>query len=267
MSDIAIDLLEAIDARITTERESGGELEDIKSHFVLFTEADVPPEFGSQTPVLLVILQPVTGTVISIPGCMIEKEYPISFSVFTQNAGDTTSKTASELIDLVEDVFIGQTFSLSEWVDYTSKSYSQPANEPFAGDWNGFGELILTHRHVDIRGVTLAQPCAPVISPSTLVVATDILSRGYDILRIYAATAITMTSTPTIYAGTDGQKLTIQGMSDTGTVKLQDNSNLPGSLLHMAGARDFTCGLNDSIDFRYNLSQGLWIEERRADVY
>jgi hypothetical protein len=76
-----------------------------------------------------------------------------------------------------------------------------------------------------------------------------------------------MTSTPTIYAGTDGQKLTIQGMSDSGPVKLQDNSNLAGSLLHMAGARDFTLGLNDSIDFRYNLSQGLWIEERRADVY
>ena len=42
MSDIAIDLLEAIDARITTERGVGGDLEDIKSHFVLHTEAGEP---------------------------------------------------------------------------------------------------------------------------------------------------------------------------------------------------------------------------------
>lgn len=267
MSDIAIDLMEAIDARVTTEREVGGLFEDIKSHFVLHTEAGEPPEFGSRLPLLLAVMQPVSGEVISIPGCMIEKQYPVSFAVFTQNAGDTRSKTASQLIDIVEDVFIQETFSLSEWVEYGGKNYSQPTNEPFAGDWSGFAELVLTHYHTDVRGVTVASPCAPLISSSTLVVATDTFSRGYDILRIYAASAITMTSTPTIYAGTDGQKLTIQGMSDTGTVKLQDHRNNAGSTLHMAGARDFTLGLNDSIDFRYNLSQALWIEERRADVY
>lgn len=267
MSEIAIDLLEAIDARITTEREVGGDLEDIKSHFVLHTEAGEPPEFGSQLPCLLAIMQPVTGEKLYLSGCILNKQYPISFMIFTENAGDTTSQTASTLIDAVEDVFLQETFSLSEWIEFNGKSYGQPSNEPFAGDWSGYAELNLTHYHTDMRGIAVASPCAPLISPSTLVVATDTLSRGYDILRIYAASAITMTSTPTIYAGTDGQKLTIQGMNDTGTVKLQDHRNNAGSTLHMAGARDFTLGLNDSIDFRYNLSQALWIEERRADVY
>ncbi len=153
MAEIDIDLLEAVDARLATETASGQTLEDIKQYFVKFTESDIPPEFGSQDPILMVDMLTMEAEVISIPPCMTEKTYPIRFRVFKEQAGDTTKKTAAELIDLVEDVFYQQSFGLSEWVDTTSKDYTQPAAPPFETPYNSGATLVITHTHTDVRAV------------------------------------------------------------------------------------------------------------------
>jgi len=240
-------------------------LEGIRSYFVLYTAADVPSDYGTKTPVLVVQIGTVIGKPISIPACMTLKEYPINFSVFTENNGKMTDKKAAQLIDLVETVFYQDTFSLSQKVDFTSKDYTQSSIPPFSGDWNGAAELILTHKDTDVRGITLPSRCARTVSPGTTVIASDTLSRGYDVLRIQGG--VTMTSTPTIHAGTDGQLLTIEGLNDFSLVTLQDESNLVGSGMRMINARNMVLGKNDNIEFSYDLGQALWIEQHRADVY
>lgn len=265
MSDIAVDLLTAIKSQLDTQTAAGMPLEDISSYFVIYTNAPVPPDYGTITPLLLVKMGTVTSEPISLLGCMNRKEYPVNFSVFTENNGDTEDKTAAELLDLVEDTFYGDTFSLSQFVSVTSKDYTQSSISPTFGDWNGAAEMFMTHIDTDMRGVTMPTCCARTTSPDTTVLATDTLSRGYDVLRIKGG--VTMTSTPTIYAGTDGQLLTIVGLDDSSRVTLQDESNLPGSGMRMINGRDMTLGKNDSIQFSYVLGQALWIEQHRADVY
>jgi hypothetical protein len=153
MADIAIDLLEAVDSRLATETASGQTLEDIAQYFVKYTESDVPPEFGNQDPILMVDMLPVVSEVLTICGRMIRKEYPIRFQIFKEEAGDTTSKTSAELIDLVEDIFNMQSFNISKWVEAPQKNYTQPAASPFEAPYNSGASMVITHVHTDIRDI------------------------------------------------------------------------------------------------------------------
>jgi len=263
MSDITVSLLNAIKAQLDTQTAPGMTLEEINSHFVIYT--DVPRAYGTMTPMLLVKMGVVTAEPITLLNCMIRKEYPVNFSVLYENDGDPEDTTGAELLDKVENVFYGDTFSLSQFVSVTSKDYSQSSINPDFGVWTGASEMIMTHIDTDMRGITMPTACARTVSPDTTVLATDTLSRGYDVLRIQGG--VIMTSTPTIYAGTDGQILTIEGLDDSSLVTLQDGSNLVGSGMRMQNGRDMVLGKNDSIQFSYDSGQKLWIEQHRADVY
>jgi len=155
MDDQVINLLEAIDARLATETATGQTLEDIDQYFVKYTKSDVPPEIGSQNTILMVDVLTVPGKVISIPACMTEKQAPIRFTIFTEEAGDTTQKTAAELIDLVEDIFFPQSFNITQWVDMTQKDYSQPESPPFEAPHNSGASIILTHTYTDVREIPI----------------------------------------------------------------------------------------------------------------
>jgi hypothetical protein len=153
MADIAVDLLEAINTKLKTKTASGQTLEDIQQYFVKFTESDVPPEYGNQNPILMVDLLPATGEIITVCGRMTEKKYPLRFTIFTEESGDTTQKTAAELIDLIEDVFALQTLNVSEWVEAAQKNYTQPAAPPFEAPYNSGASMIITHVHTDVRTI------------------------------------------------------------------------------------------------------------------
>jgi len=71
--------------------------------------------------------------------------------------------------------------------------------------------------------------------------------------------AIDPTANPQISAGFDGQNITLEGMDDTNTVKLDD-----GDGLKLAGAASFTMSNNDIISLRYNAAKDLWIENYRS---
>ena len=153
MSDIAINLLTAIEAALATETATGGSLDDIGSYFVLYTANDTPPDYGTVTPLVIVKMGTVTAGIIEITGCMMRKEYPITFAVFTEDNGDNEDKTSAQILDLLEDYFFQKTFDLSQFVDVISKDYAQTSIPPFSGGWNGSGELVMSHVDTDMRSI------------------------------------------------------------------------------------------------------------------
>lgn len=152
MSDKLIDILSGINTRLTTYTAAGQDLEDIKSFFVKHTSSDVPPEFMSQPPVLMVDPLPVSPQLNSIPPCSYVKPTPIKFQLFTENAGDTTNSQAITIIDLIEDVFFQQKLGLSNIsVDVVEKNYDIPAVAPFQSPVNGGASLTILYTYEDIR--------------------------------------------------------------------------------------------------------------------
>jgi hypothetical protein len=151
MSDIARSLLAAIDARMETLRASGQSLEDVNSHFTLYTEADLPPEWGIRLPAVFIKMRPIAGEVLDLAGCMTEKQYPVVWQVLTRNAGNSEKTEAAEILDLLEDGFNQRLFDLAEWMEFGGKHYQLSSPPPFSGNWNGAGELVYIYTHVDTR--------------------------------------------------------------------------------------------------------------------
>lgn len=94
--------------------------------------------------------------------------------------------------------------------------------------------------------------------------AATTLPNTFQYYPVKAASAITLSSTPTI-SNTNAvafSEITIFGTSDTNTVTLQDNDNLAGSNLFLSGGLDITLGLNDNVTF-YRSENGQWVEKSR----
>ena len=81
------------------------------------------------------------------------------------------------------------------------------------------------------------------------------------IIRIQGASAgtIDITVNPQISKGFDGQFITIEGMSNTNKVKL-DN----GSGLQLTNSASITLEIGDLIKLHYTESRNLWIEDYRS---
>lgn len=74
---------------------------------------------------------------------------------------------------------------------------------------------------------------------------------------------VVVTNTPNVTPGNnDGEELIIIGTSDTNTVKLQDQGNLPGSGLSING--DVTLLKDESITLHWDNAQTLWVEDSRS---
>lgn len=78
--------------------------------------------------------------------------------------------------------------------------------------------------------------------------------------------AVTLTSTPNIANGTEGECVTIWGDDGTNTVTFQDADNLANSGLALAGDVNAVLGLGDNIELCYTTlnSVALWREKSRA---
>ena len=77
--------------------------------------------------------------------------------------------------------------------------------------------------------------------------------------------AVTVTATPNIVAGQNGQVVVIQGTSDTNLVTFQDESNLANSRLKLARGLNFTLGKGDLLVLMYNATDTTWYELKRVD--
>lgn len=81
------------------------------------------------------------------------------------------------------------------------------------------------------------------------------------IIRIQSAGSgtVDITANPQIEFGFDGQFITIEGMDNTKTVKLDD-----GNGLKLTGGTAAILKNNDTISFHFNAEKKLWIENTRA---
>ena len=264
MSDQRSNILTAIDNALDGWRASGQVLEEIHSHCTLFTAADAPPDYGLMSPLLIVSAPSVESTPHTLCASFMQKILPVTFSLFTENQGDTRRRTASSLIDLVETAFYNQTFGYSKHVDVTSKDYTQTSISGFSDTWAGAAELTITHMYLDVRDEVMATPWERTVSDDLTLLASTVIPSTYDSVRVQGA--VTLTSTPSIQAGEDGQRITIFGISDSAIPTLQDEQDLAGSGVILQHHRPFSFGKNDNMELEFNASQAKWLEIRRNDL-
>lgn len=103
-------------------------------------------------------------------------------------------------------------------------------------------------------------------SPITSVTASGGVTYTNRIMRVQGSGgAITVTATPSVAAIQDGKEVIIEGSSDTNTLLLQDESNLPNSGLSLAGNADITLGKGDSLYLKYNETDSKYYEISRSN--
>ena len=103
-------------------------------------------------------------------------------------------------------------------------------------------------------------------SADTSVIAGTAITVTKGIQRVVGSGgAVTVTATPSIVDGVDGQIVILQGTNDTNLVTLQDESNLASSGLQLSGGVNFTLGLGDMLQLAYDAGDDKWYEVTRSD--
>lgn len=96
--------------------------------------------------------------------------------------------------------------------------------------------------------------------------AATALSVTDGIMRVVGnGGAVTMTATPNIADGADGQIVILQGTNDTNLVTFQDESSLANSGLQLSGGVNFTLGKGDTLQLMYDAGDDKWYELTRSD--
>lgn len=94
-------------------------------------------------------------------------------------------------------------------------------------------------------------------------VTVDMLAR---IIRVQGSGgAVTITATPNIADGLDGQEVIFIGQSDANTLTFQDEAILANSGLQLAGGANFTMGLYDTLHLVFDATLDKWCEVSRSN--
>ncbi len=130
-----------------------------------------------------------------------------------------------------------------------------------AGDGNvGIG-IAAPNATFEVNGT---QGCTP--STTQNITAGGGITTTNCIMRVQGSGgAVTITATPNIADGSDGEMAIIHGDNDTNTLTLQDESNLSGSGLELSGGNNFVLGKGDIIHLTYDLGDDKWYEISRSD--
>jgi len=102
------------------------------------------------------------------------------------------------------------------------------------------------------------------IRTSQVLTAATTITVDSTLHNVSAASPISLTNTPTLAAGIDGQKIIIVGTSDTNTIILRDDRNLAYTDLFLSGEVDMTLALGDMIELFYDSSMPGWCELSRS---
>jgi hypothetical protein len=98
-------------------------------------------------------------------------------------------------------------------------------------------------------------------SNETKITAANGITISNRIMRVIGDSApITVTAIPSINSNftVDGYELIIEGRSDTNTLTLQDEANLPGSKLQLEGNQNITLKKGDILRLIYNALDDKW---------
>lgn len=96
-------------------------------------------------------------------------------------------------------------------------------------------------------------------SLQTLAAANALLANAGKVRVVGSGGAVTLTSTPTIAAGSDGQIVYIQGTHATNTVTLQDEASLAGTKLKL-GAATRALAKGSLLGLMYDTTDAFWYE-------
>jgi len=77
--------------------------------------------------------------------------------------------------------------------------------------------------------------------------------------------AVLLASTPNIAVADDGTEIVIIGANNIKTLELQDETNLVGSGLRLAGGLNVVLGLYDTLSLVYDATVGYWLETSRSN--
>lgn len=117
-------------------------------------------------------------------------------------------------------------------------------------------------------GATLELDGTLAYTPSTTqnIVAGTGITVTNALMRVQGSGgAVTVTATPNVADGVDGECVIIQGDSDTNTLTLQDESQLANSGLQLAGGLDFVLGVGDMLEICYDLGDDNYYEVSRSN--
>lgn len=83
----------------------------------------------------------------------------------------------------------------------------------------------------------------------------------YGIIRVQGSGgAVTISTTPNIVDGINGQIITIIGQSDINTLTIQDENILPNSGVILAGSSNITLGQYDTLQLVFDANADKWIQ-------
>lgn len=276
MAEIFNDLIEAYDDDLEL-RIDDTTFSWLQSHQIIDPARGVD-ESSLDLPAILISGAITNITPLCIRGEMEEKTYQITFTLLQEYVisdritmtGDTYATGTNLMVEALETIYRRETFNLS---DMCRMLPPISTIRPSDADQIGASDLVLTqiifeHKYVDTRGDSLFRYIAKISSAQTLG-ATDSLTVTHPTMLVQSdGGAVTITATPTIAAGIDGQLVCVMGNSDTNYPTFQDASVLSGSGIKLKGKQSYTFGLNDSTWFMYRSSQSAWVEVAgRADVY
>jgi len=124
----------------------------------------------------------------------------------------------------------GDTFTTGEFIEQTGSS--------------GTGDTVVNNSLIFVP------------SADTSITAGGGITVTNSLMRVQGSGgAVDITANPQIAAGTDGEIVIIQGVSDVNTVKLDD-----GTGLALCGGVSMTLGNNDNISFMYDSGETEWLE-------
>jgi hypothetical protein len=99
----------------------------------------------------------------------------------------------------------------------------------------------------------------------SITAVSDSIVANAATVKITADAAYTLTSEPTIAAGTDGQIIILENVG-ANAITLQNTTALAGSLLRNSSAGAVVLGARDSVIYQYSSNDARWkqISDRMA---
>jgi hypothetical protein len=275
MAEIFNDLLQAMDDDLEA-RIDDTTFTWLKSHEIIDPAEVIPDEFSLELPAILVYGAITSITPLCIGGDAEEKTYQMTMTVLRESSisarytfvGDAYDVGLHTMVEELETLYRRETFNLSDVCQMLPPDFSTRIPTELGDRTIVQAHVTFQHTYVDSRGDSLFRYIMKASGIQALS-ATDSLTVTHPTMRVASDGGdVTLTSLPNIVAGTDQQFVIVEGTSDTNYVTFQDSSNLVGSGLKLAGKRDMTLALNDSLPLKYSASQGAWIETMgRTDVY
>jgi hypothetical protein len=162
MADILKSLLQAYYDDITTEKQAGGSLDFIMSHYIIQSPENLPQDISTELPCVLIYPLQIPSEPMCVPAIHDQKVYEIVLSIIKEGYGDETLGIMGDsyeegVIDMavkVETRYRRQTFGLSGYVYQSLIDYTMLRIPPFLESHINQAHITFHHEYEDLRAAT-----------------------------------------------------------------------------------------------------------------